>query len=68
MSLMFSLQVINTSKEMMCYSDFPIPENYPVFMHNRFVINYFRMYAEQFDLKKYIRLQTEVNIYIACFS
>ena len=26
--------VINTSKEMMSYSDFPIPANYPPFCHN----------------------------------
>ena len=26
--------VINTSKEMMSYSDFPIPAHYPIFMHN----------------------------------
>ena len=26
--------VINTSKEMMSYSDFPIPAHYPNFMHN----------------------------------
>lgn len=29
--------VINTSKEMMAYSDFPIPAKYPVFMHNSHV-------------------------------
>ena len=26
--------VINTSKEMMSFSDFPIPDRYPNFMHN----------------------------------
>lgn len=26
--------VINTSKEMMAYSDFPIPSEYPIYMHN----------------------------------
>ncbi|GFN90215.1 dimethylaniline monooxygenase [n-oxide-forming] [Plakobranchus ocellatus] len=26
--------VINVSKEMMSYSDFPAPENLPIFMHN----------------------------------
>lgn len=26
--------VINTSKEMMSFSDFPVPEKYPNFMHN----------------------------------
>ncbi|CAM5160866.1 unnamed protein product [Natator depressus] len=51
---------INTSKEMMGYSDFPIPEDYPNYMHNSKVMDYFRMYAEHFDLLRYIRFQTSV--------
>ena len=38
--------VINTSKETMCYSDFPIPEDFPNFMHNTKVMEYFRLYAK----------------------
>lgn len=53
--------VINTSKEMMCYSDYPIPKEYPNFMHNKHVLQYFNLYAEKFDLKKYIRFKTEVG-------
>lgn len=52
--------VINTSKEMMCYSDFPIPEEYPNYMHNSKIMDYFRLYAANFDLMKYIRFQTSV--------
>ncbi|XP_078263907.1 flavin-containing monooxygenase 5-like [Rhinoraja longicauda] len=52
--------VINTSKEMMCYSDFPIPEEYPNYMHNSRIMDYFRLYATHFDLLKYIRFQTSV--------
>ncbi|XP_060088549.1 flavin-containing monooxygenase 5-like [Heteronotia binoei] len=52
--------IINTSKEMMCYSDFPIPEDYPNFMHNSKIMEYFRMYAKHFDLLKYIRFRTKV--------
>ena len=26
--------IINTSKEMMCYSDFPVPKEFPNYMHN----------------------------------
>lgn len=52
--------IINTSKEMMCYSDFPIPREYPNFMHNSKVMDYFRLYAEKFNLNKYIRYRTEV--------
>ncbi|XP_062577187.1 flavin-containing monooxygenase 5-like [Saccostrea cucullata] len=52
--------VINTSKEMMCFSDFPIPKEYPIFMHNKYVLKYFHLYAEKFDLTKHINFQTEV--------
>ncbi|KAK3087078.1 hypothetical protein FSP39_001367 [Pinctada imbricata] len=52
--------VINTSKEMMCYSDFPIPKEYPIFMHNSYVLKYFNLYCNNFGLKKYIQFKTEV--------
>ncbi|EPY89994.1 dimethylaniline monooxygenase [N-oxide-forming] 5 [Camelus ferus] len=52
--------IINTSKEMMCFSDYPIPDSYPNFMHNSQVLEYFRMYAKEFDLLKYIRFKTTV--------
>jgi dimethylaniline monooxygenase (N-oxide forming) len=54
--------VINTSKEMMCYSDFPIPADFPIYMHNQQVDRYFHMYADKFGLRKYINFNTEVNI------
>jgi dimethylaniline monooxygenase (N-oxide forming) len=52
--------IINTCKEMMCYSDFPIPAEYPNFMHNQFVVKYLRLYAENFKLLPYIQFNTEV--------
>ncbi|XP_072854360.2 flavin-containing monooxygenase 5 [Pogona vitticeps] len=51
---------INTSKEMMSYSDFPIPEDFPNYMHHSKVMEYFRMYAKHFDLLKYIRFKATV--------
>lgn len=42
--------VINTSKEMMCYSDFPIPADYPNFMPNTYTLQYLRLYADAFNL------------------
>ena len=48
---------INISKEMMCYSDFPIPADYPNYMHHSKILKYFRMYAEHFKLLEYIRYQ-----------
>uniref|UniRef100_A0A8D0G752 Flavin-containing monooxygenase n=1 Tax=Sphenodon punctatus TaxID=8508 RepID=A0A8D0G752_SPHPU len=52
--------IINTSKEMMCFSDYPIPEEFPNYMHNSKIMEYFRMYAKHFNLLKYIRLKTKV--------
>lgn len=52
--------IINTSKEMMCFSDFPIPAHYPNYMHNSKIIEYFRLYAKHFDLLKYIRFKHDV--------
>ncbi|KAM4641597.1 flavin-containing monooxygenase 5-like isoform 1-T3 [Discoglossus pictus] len=52
--------IINTSKEMMCFSDYPIPEDYPNYMHNSKIMEYYRMYAKNFNLIKYIRFKTAV--------
>ena len=53
--------VINTSKEMMCYSDFPIPKEFPNYMHNTKVIEYFKMYMEHFNLEPAIRFKTAIQ-------
>lgn len=52
--------VINTSKEMMAYSDYPPPSQLPNFMHNTQVMEYFRNYAKHFKLIPHIRFQTEI--------
>ncbi|XP_059196502.1 flavin-containing monooxygenase 5-like [Centropristis striata] len=52
--------IINTSKEMMCFSDFPIPGHFPNYMHNSLIMDYFRMYADRFQLTKHIRFNTKV--------
>ncbi|PKK27219.1 flavin-containing monooxygenase 5 isoform X1 [Columba livia] len=52
--------IINTSKEMMCFSDFPIPEDFPNYMHNSKIMEYFRMYAQHFRLLHHIRFRTSV--------
>ncbi|XP_055979806.1 flavin-containing monooxygenase 5 [Sorex fumeus] len=52
--------IINTSKEVMCFSDYPIPDHFPNFMHNSQVLEYFRMYVKEFGLLKYIRFKTTV--------
>ncbi|KAM9324724.1 flavin-containing monooxygenase 5-like [Gastrophryne carolinensis] len=52
--------IINTSKEMMAYSDYPMPEDYPNYMHNSKVLEYFRLYCERFQLLPCIRFKTAV--------
>ncbi|TNN50908.1 Dimethylaniline monooxygenase [N-oxide-forming] 5 [Liparis tanakae] len=53
--------VVNTSKEMMCFSDFPMPADYPNYMHNSQLLQYFRLYADHFDLLRYVHFQTTVK-------
>uniref|UniRef100_A0A3Q1J5Z0 Flavin-containing monooxygenase n=1 Tax=Anabas testudineus TaxID=64144 RepID=A0A3Q1J5Z0_ANATE len=57
---------IKTSKEMMCFSDFPIPADYPNYMHHSKILKYFRMYAEHFKLLQHIRLQVAKSRKITC--
>lgn len=52
--------VINTSKEMTCFSDLPAPKHFPPFMPRGHVEEYLRIYAEHFDLVKFIRFQSIV--------
>ncbi|CAH3021974.1 unnamed protein product [Porites evermanni] len=59
-SSVYRSTVINTSKEMMCFSDFPIPKEYPPYMRHDKIIQYFHLYADAFDLYKHIRFRTKV--------
>ncbi|XP_034036299.1 LOW QUALITY PROTEIN: dimethylaniline monooxygenase [N-oxide-forming] 5-like [Thalassophryne amazonica] len=52
---------INISKEMMCFSDFPIPADYPNYMHHSKILTYFKMYADHFKLLRYIKFQSMVK-------
>uniref|UniRef100_A0A674K376 Flavin-containing monooxygenase n=1 Tax=Terrapene triunguis TaxID=2587831 RepID=A0A674K376_9SAUR len=47
----------NSSKEMSCFSDFPMPEHFPNFLHNTRFLEYLKLYAKRFDLLKYIRFK-----------
>ncbi|KTG40971.1 hypothetical protein cypCar_00017380 [Cyprinus carpio] len=53
--------IINTSKEMMCFSDFPIPAHFPNYMHNSLIMDYFHMYADHYQLKRHICFQWDVE-------
>lgn len=66
-SSMYRSLVVNTSKEMMCFSDFPMPAHYPNYMHHSMFLNYLRLYAEHFDLLKYIHFQVIVSYFFVSF-
>jgi len=52
--------IINTSKELSCYSDFPMPADFPNYCHNTKLLEYMRLYADKFSLLKHIRFNTEI--------
>uniref|UniRef100_A0A8C5PLV2 Flavin-containing monooxygenase n=1 Tax=Leptobrachium leishanense TaxID=445787 RepID=A0A8C5PLV2_9ANUR len=58
---LYNSVVTNTSKEMMCYSDFPMPPDFPVFLHHEKMLEYLNLYVEHFNLRKYIQFNTEVQ-------
>ena len=52
--------VSNTVKELYCYSDFPMPGDFPIYPHHSKILAYLRMYADHFRLEQYIRFETKV--------
>ncbi|GMS78304.1 hypothetical protein PENTCL1PPCAC_479 [Pristionchus entomophagus] len=54
--------VVNTSKEMMAYSDFPPDEKLPNFMHHSLLLQYIRDYAVKFDLLRHVHFNTPVKM------
>ncbi|XP_010215277.1 PREDICTED: dimethylaniline monooxygenase [N-oxide-forming] 1-like [Tinamus guttatus] len=57
---LYASVVSNTSKEMSAFSDFPYPEDFPVFLPHARLLEYLRRYAERFALRQHIQLQTTV--------
>ncbi|KAM3716878.1 Flavin-containing monooxygenase [Dirofilaria immitis] len=53
--------VMNTSKEMTAYSDFPPPANFCNFMHHSKVLEYLKDYARSNDLYQHICFNTTVE-------
>ncbi|XP_059529198.1 flavin-containing monooxygenase 3 [Myotis daubentonii] len=58
----------NSSKEMMCFPDFPYPEDYPNFMHHGKLQEYIRTFAEKKNLLRYIQFETLVSSVKKCPS
>ncbi len=53
--------VTNTSKALMCFSDFPVPKEWPNFLPHRMFMKYLEMYAKKFCLEQYVKLSTKVE-------
>ena len=52
---------INTSRDRMAYSDFPMPADYPDFPHHTQVAAYFDAYVDHFGLREKITFDTGVE-------
>jgi phytoene/squalene synthetase/cation diffusion facilitator CzcD-associated flavoprotein CzcO len=52
---------INTSRERMAYSDFPMPADYPDFPHHVLIARYFDAYVDHFGFRDTIRFNTTVE-------
>src|SRR5919112_2560333 len=52
---------INTSRERMEYSDFPMPKSYPDFPHHTLIARYFDAYVDHFGFRDRITFDTGVE-------
>lgn len=52
---------INTSKQIMQFSDFPMPEHWPVYTHHEHIHEYFRSYVDHFGFRDKITFNTGVK-------
>lgn len=52
---------INTNRNVMAYSDYPMPTHYPMFPHHSHIIRYFEDYARHFEIADKITFNTEVR-------
>ncbi|XP_008059693.1 dimethylaniline monooxygenase [N-oxide-forming] 3 [Carlito syrichta] len=58
----------NSSKEMMCFPDFPYPDDFPNFMHNSKLQEYITAFAKEKNLLKYIQFKTFVSSVNKCLD
>lgn len=52
---------INTSRERMAFTDFPMPRSYPDFPHHSHIAAYFDDYVDHFGIRPLIRFQTTIE-------
>ena len=60
MSASYKSLHINTSRERMEYSDYPMPPSFPDFPHHSHIATYFSDYVDNFGLRDRIRFETAV--------
>jgi dimethylaniline monooxygenase (N-oxide forming) len=53
---------INTNRMVMAYSDYPMPDDYPMFPHHSHIIQYFESYVDHFGIRENIQFNTEVQL------
>ncbi|MES2794962.1 MAG: NAD(P)-binding domain-containing protein [Bacteroidota bacterium] len=53
---------INTNREVMSYSDFPMPKEYAMFPHHTEILKYFESYVDHFGICKHIVFNTSVEL------
>ena len=54
--------VMNSSKVLTSFSDFPMPEDYPLYCPHELVLKYLQSYMEHFDLLKNIKYNQEIEL------
>ncbi|MBS1548260.1 MAG: NAD(P)-binding domain-containing protein [Bacteroidetes bacterium] len=52
---------INTSKQLMEYSDFPMPKEYPDYPSHRYIYEYFENYVDHFQIREHIQFNSLVE-------
>ncbi|NWX07226.1 FMO1 monooxygenase, partial [Caloenas nicobarica] len=57
---LYASVISNSSKEMSAFSDFPYPEDFPVFLPHAKLLDYLRRYANHFGVMEHIKLRTTV--------
>jgi dimethylaniline monooxygenase (N-oxide forming) len=61
MSSSYTTLHINTSRERMEYSDFPMPKSFPDFPHHTHIARYFDDYVEHFGFREKISFETAIE-------
>lgn len=65
-SCVASSTITNTSKHMSCFSDFPMPKEWPNYLPQHKYLEYFQMYAKQFNLEETIHFESKVTAVEPC--